>query len=76
MYQNSAQEQPDLLTNNGVLSDITGALNKFNAVLGPVLSKLECPQLQQGQTADTWDQSVLQKYPGWTKWNPKTGGYK
>ena len=75
MYQNSAQELPDLIVRSGVLSDITGVLNTFNAVLGPVLSDLECPQLQTGQTADTWDQSAWQKYPGWADLNLKTGGY-
>ena len=61
MFQVSAIATPDLLTNGGVISDITAAVAKVNAALGNILGPLGCPELAK------YDDSQLGIYPGYTQ---------
>ena len=61
MFQATAADTPDLLTNGGVIGDITAAVAKVNNALENVLGPLGCPQLAE------FDSSQLGTYPGYAK---------
>ncbi|ETN38619.1 uncharacterized protein HMPREF1541_06656 [Cyphellophora europaea CBS 101466] len=58
-YQAAILNAPDLL--KGLLSDVTGAVNKITDSLGDTLVQLGCPQLEK------IDDSQLSQFPGYTK---------
>ena len=66
LYQSVAIAAPDLIRNEGVISDITSAVAQVNQAVAQAVSGLGCPQLSQYD----YDDSQLSKYPGYTKLKP------
>lgn len=58
-FQAAVQFAPDLL--QGLVSDVTGAVNTLLNALGLAIVHLDCPQLGQVQT------NLFSKFPGYTK---------
>ena len=59
----AVQAAPDLITQSGVLSDLTGALSALTAALGQATADLSCPQLTK------IDESQFSQFPGYAKLN-------
>jgi hypothetical protein len=57
-FQAAQQAAPDLL--KGVLSDVAGALAQVASAIAPILSEMNCPQLE------TIDESQFKQFPGFS----------